>query len=187
MAEHNDVLFPPSKGFELSENSYEVGFKRSTMAATSRQVVSCMICIVACLISLGCFIAGVVLRYMEIEPPLAVVLIGLGADIASLVNFLKNIADYVDTSTVTQEFYYNAGLYTCLLITGGEFGVGIWYMVAGLSELAMTLITQAVVMTTLSVYLKRTNITVSTTVVPTTTTTVLPTTAAPKLVMVEKE
>lgn len=122
------------------------------MATTSRQVASCIICVLACLLSIASFTTGSVLRYMLIYPELAVILIGFGADIVAVTNFFKKFAE---SDSVTSTFYYNCVIYTCLTIIIGQFGVGVWFLIVGISELAITLITQAIVMTTLSVYLKK--------------------------------
>ena len=124
------------------------------MATTSRQVASCFICVLACLLSIASFTTGSVLRYMLIYPELAVILIGFGADIVAVTNFFKKFAEDPSDS-VTSTFYYNCVIYTCLIIILGQFGVGVWFLIVGISELAITLITQAIVMTTLSVYLKK--------------------------------
>jgi hypothetical protein len=89
---------------------------------------------------------------MLIYPELAVILIGFGADIVAVTNFFKKFAE---SDSVTSTFYYNCVIYTCLTIIIGQFGVGVWFLIVGISELAITLITQAIVMTTLSVYLKK--------------------------------
>jgi hypothetical protein len=105
-------------------------------------------------LSIASFATGSVLRYMLIYPELAVILIGFGADIVAVTNFFKKFADDPSDS-VTSTFYYNCVIYTCLVIILGQFGVGVWFLIVGISELAITLITQAIVMTTLSVYLKK--------------------------------
>jgi hypothetical protein len=96
---------------------------------------------------------------MLIYPELSVILIGFGADIVAITNFFKKFAEQdvgnESNQGVTSTFYYNCVLYTCLIITAGQFGVGVWFIVAGLTELAMTLITSAILMTTLSVFIKR--------------------------------
>jgi hypothetical protein len=113
-------------------------------------------------------VTGCILRYATIYPELAVILIGFGADLVAVTNFFKKFADpetnqteskiqldSPDSPSLTTNFYYNCVLYTCLIITLGQFGVGVWYIVAGITELAMTLITSAILMTTLSVFIKR--------------------------------
>jgi hypothetical protein len=122
------------------------------------------------MLSIASFVTGSVLRYLTIYPELAVILIGFGADLVAVTNFFKKFVDTTgEDATVTTNFYYNCVLYTCLIITLGQFGVGVWYIVAGITELAMTLITSAILMTTLSVFIKRqqsTNETLETKIVP---------------------
>ena len=127
------------------------------MATTTRQVASCFICTVACLLSIASFVTGSVLRYLAIYSEIAVLLIGLGADIAGITNFFKKFAGELDQSSTTQEYYYNCVLYSCILITIGQFGVGILFIIGGITEIAMSLITNAILMTALTVFIKRQN------------------------------